>query len=53
MVFGKGYTDYSQYHQWNLNGEFFVNRQKDNAAWQLAGEYEIDESVDPGVLKDE
>lgn len=53
VVFDKGYTDYSQYHQWNQDTVYFVTRQKDNAAWQSGREYEIADSVDPGVLKDE
>ena len=53
VVFDKGYTDYSQYERWSKGTVFFVTRQKDNAAWQSAGEYDIPDSVDPGVLKDE
>jgi hypothetical protein len=53
VVFDKGYTDYSQYHQWSQDKVFFVTRQKENAAWQPAGEYDIDDSIDPGVIKDE
>jgi len=53
VVFDKGYTDYSQYQQWNQDTVYFVTRQKDNAAWQSGQEYEIAESIDPGVLKDE
>jgi len=53
VVFDKGYTDYSQYHQWSQNKVHFVTRQKDNAAWQSLQEYDIDDSVDAGVIKDE
>jgi len=53
VVFDKGYTDYSQYHQWTQNKVFFVTRQKDNAVWQSAGEYDIEDSVDSAVIKDE
>lgn len=53
VVFDKGYTDYSQYHQWSEEGVYFVTRQKENAVYQSAGEYDIDESVDPGVIKDQ
>jgi len=53
VVFDKGYTDYSQYHQWSQKKIFFVTRQKDNAAYQSAGEYDIDDSIDPAVIKDE
>lgn len=53
VVFDKGYTDYSQYHRWGQDSVYFVTRQKDNAAWQTLQEYDIAESVDPGVIKDE
>lgn len=53
VVFDKGYTDYSQYSQWTQDSVYFVTRQKDNAVWQRAGEYDIADSVDPGVIKDE
>lgn len=53
VVFDKGYTDYSQYHQWSQNKVNFVTRQKDNAAWQSLQEYDIDDSIDAGVIKDE
>jgi len=53
VVFDKGYTDYSQYHRWSRDKIFFVTRQKENAVYRPAGEYDIDDSVDPGVIKDE
>lgn len=53
VVFDKGYTDYSQYHQWSQDKVFFVTRQKDNARWQHVQEYDIDDSVDSAVIKDE
>lgn len=53
VVFDKGYTDYTQYHQWTQENVFFVTRQKDNAAYRQVQEYDIDQSVDPGVIKDE
>lgn len=53
MVFDKGYTDYTQYHHWTQENVFFVTRQKDNAAYRQVQEYDIDQSVDPGVIKDE
>lgn len=36
VVFDKGYNDYNQYLQWNLEGVSFVTRQKENAVWQSA-----------------
>jgi len=53
VVFDKGYTDYTQYHQWTKHQVFFVTRQKDNAVWQQVQEYDIDDSVDSAVIKDE
>lgn len=53
VVFDKGYTDYGQYEQWSRDSVYFVTRQKDNAAWQAGEEYDIGDSVDTGVLKDE
>jgi hypothetical protein len=53
VVFDKGYTDYSQYQQWSQRKVFFVTRQKDNAVWQHVREYDIDDSVDSAVIKDE
>lgn len=53
VVFDKGYNDYEQYLQWNLDGIYFVTRQKDNAVWKSIKEFEIPEETDNGVLKDE
>jgi hypothetical protein len=53
VVFDKGYTDYSQYQQWSQQKVFFVTRQKDNAVWQHVQEYDIGDSVNSAVIKDE
>jgi hypothetical protein len=53
VVFDKGYNDYGQYRQWNLDGIYFVTRQKENAVWSSLGEFIIPEQTDNGVLKDE
>lgn len=53
VVFDKGYNDYKQYSQWNLDGIYFVTRQKDNAVWKSMEEFDIPEETDNGVLKDE
>jgi len=53
VVFDKGYNDYSQYLRWNLDGIFFVTRQKDNAVWSSLKEFDISDETDSGVLKDE
>jgi hypothetical protein len=53
VVFDKGYVDYEQYSQWTLDDIFIVTRQKDNAAYTSINEFDIDDKVDDGVLKDE
>ncbi|MET3114608.1 hypothetical protein AAKU52_002343 [Pedobacter sp. CG_S7] len=53
VVFDKGYLDYIQYHNWSLEGVYFVTRQKDNAVYQSLEEFDISEETHPGVLKDE
>ena len=53
IVFDKGYVDYVQYYQFNLDGIYFVTRQKDNAVWESIQEFEIPEDSHNGVLKDE
>lgn len=53
VVFNKGYTDYTQYHQWSQENTFFVTRQKDNASYRCLQEYDIGELVDSAVVKDE
>ena len=53
VVFDKGYVDYEQYSQWTLDDIFFVTRQKDNAVYTSINEFDIQDKVDNGVLKDE
>lgn len=53
VVFDKGYVDYIQYLQWNLDGIYFVTRQKDNAVWVSIDEFDIPDGTHDGVLKDE
>lgn len=53
VVFDKGYLDYIQYHNWSLEGVYFVTRQKENAVYQSLEEFDIGEETHPGVLKDE
>ena len=53
IVFDKGYVDYVQYYRWNLDGIYFVTRQKDNAVWESIEEFEIPDDSHNGVLKDE
>ena len=49
----KGYNDYIQYHNWTLEGVFFVTGQKHNAVYKSIEEFDIAAHTDPAVLKDE
>lgn len=53
VVFDKGYNDYSQYLQWSFEGVYFVTRIKDNASYKSLEEYDIEDEVSGGVIKDE
>jgi len=53
VVFDKGYVDYKQYQQWSIQGVFFVTRQKDNARYSSIKEFEIPDTTNDAVLKDE
>jgi len=53
VVFDKGYNDYGQYAKWDLDGVFFVTRQKTNAVYTSLEEFDIADDIDPGVLRDE
>ena len=53
VVFDKGYVDYQQYERWTLDDIYFVTRQKDNAVYTCLDEFDIDENIDDGVIKDE
>lgn len=53
VVFDKGYVDYKQYQQWSLQGVFFVTRQKDNARYSSIEEFDIPDTTNDAVLKDE
>lgn len=53
VVFDKGYVDYKQYENWTLEDIYFVTRQKDNAVYTSLDEFDIDDEIANGVLKDE
>ncbi len=53
VVFDKGYVDYKQYKKWTLEDIYFVTRQKDNAHYTSLEEFDIPNTVDDAVLKDE
>ena len=52
-VFDKGYTDHWRYDQWTKDEILFVTRIKENVTYQTLQELDIDEGIDPGVIKDE
>lgn len=53
IVFDKGYVDYLQYKKWIDDGIYFVTRMKDNTKYITIEEYDIDDKVHSGVVKDE
>lgn len=53
VVFDKGYVDYQQYHEWTLDGVYFVTRQKEGAVYTSLEEFDIPDEIHSGVLKDE
>ena len=53
VVFDKGYVDYTQYHKWTLENVYFVTRQKENAVYKSLEEFDINDHINPSVLKDE
>lgn len=53
VVFDKGYVDYKQYQTWTEDGIYFVTRIKSNASWEGVEEFDIPDTVDAGVIKDE
>jgi transposase len=53
LVFDKGYVDYAQYERFTNDKIFYVTRLKDNALYECGQEYDIPETADSGILKDE
>lgn len=53
VVFDKAYNDYLQYLQWTENDIYFVTRQKDNAVYKSAAEFDLSDTTSNAVLKDE
>jgi len=52
-VFDKGYNDYKAYKLFTDNQTGFVTRIRDNAAYNVLEQNEIDECIHSGVLQDE
>ena len=53
VAIDRGYNDYKQFRKWTKDGIHFVTRLKKNAVYKTLEEYDIDDNVDAGVLKDE
>ena len=53
ITFDKAYNDYLQYKRFTENGVWFVTLQKDNAIYQPGEEFDIPDTIDEGVIKDE
>ena len=53
ITFDKGYVDYAQYEAFTQKTIWYVTRLKDNALYKARKEFDIPETTDSGVLKDE
>lgn len=53
ITFDKGYVDYGQYEVFTQKSIWYVTRLKDNALYKARKEFDIPETADSGVLKDE
>jgi hypothetical protein len=53
ITFDKGYVDYATYEAFTKSKIWYVTRLKDNALYQARKEFNIPDTADSGVLKDE
>lgn len=53
VAIDRGYNDYKQFRKWTKDGIHFVTRLKKSSVYKTLEEYDIDDNVDSGVLKDE
>lgn len=53
ITFDKGYVDYATYEAFTQSRIWYVTRLKDNAIYQARKEFDIPDTADSGVLKDE
>lgn len=53
ITFDKGYVDYARYEAFTKSKIWYVTRLKDNALYQARKEFDIPDTADSGVLKDE
>ncbi|QNL50281.1 IS4 family transposase [Olivibacter sp. SDN3] len=53
VVFDKGYIDYAQYASWDMEGVFFVTRQKENAVYESLEQFAVLQRDAERVMEDE
>lgn len=53
ITFDKGYVDYSTYQAFTQSKIWYITRLKDNAVYHAKKEFDIPDTADFGVLKDE
>lgn len=53
ITFDKGYVDYERYEAFTKKSIWYVTRLKDNALYKAEQEFDIPDTADSGVLKDE
>lgn len=53
ITFDKGYVDYEKYEAFTKKSIWYVTRLKDNALYKAGEEFDIPDTADSGVLKDE
>lgn len=53
ITFDKGYVDYERYEAFTKKSIWYVTRLKDNALYKAGEEFDIPDTADSGVLKDE
>ena len=53
ITFDKGYVDYAKYQDFTKASIWYVTRMKDNAIYEARKEYDIPDTADSRILKDE
>lgn len=53
ITFDKGYVDYAKYQDFTKSSIWYVTRLKDNAGYEARREYDIPDTADSRILKDE
>ncbi|WP_345231335.1 IS4 family transposase [Olivibacter ginsenosidimutans] len=52
VVFDKGYVDYARYASWDMEGVFFVTRQKENAVYESLEPFAVHQRDADRVMED-